>query len=57
MSEQAIGIDLGTTFSLAAHMTPEGPRVIADINGERLVPSVVSFLDDGPKTGRKKIIH
>jgi Fe-S protein assembly chaperone HscA len=47
MSETTIGIDLGTTYSLAAIMTPEGPRVLRDAAGERLIPSVVSFDPDG----------
>jgi Fe-S protein assembly chaperone HscA len=36
-----IGIDLGTTNSLAAWMAPAGPEVIPGEDGERLVPSVV----------------
>ncbi|MGQ0554091.1 MAG: molecular chaperone DnaK [Planctomycetota bacterium] len=42
-----IGIDLGTTNSLAAVMGQNGPRVLPDQNGEVLIPSVVSFLDGG----------
>lgn len=40
MSE-IIGIDLGTTNSLAAYMTADGPRVIPNALGEPLTPSVV----------------
>src|SRR5215831_11558857 len=47
MSEVVIGIDLGTTNSLVAHMTAAGPEVIRDAGGNGLVPSVVSFLPDG----------
>ncbi|MGE5568030.1 MAG: Fe-S protein assembly chaperone HscA [Rhodospirillales bacterium] len=36
-----IGIDLGTTNSLAAVMDLTGPRIIPGADGERLVPSVV----------------
>jgi len=36
-----IGIDLGTTNSLAAVMDLTGPRIIPGPDGERLVPSVV----------------
>jgi len=36
-----IGIDLGTTNSLAAFMDLTGPRIIPDPAGERLTPSVV----------------
>jgi molecular chaperone DnaK (HSP70) len=42
-----IGIDLGTTNSLAAIMGKDGPRVLPDVDGESLIPSVVSFLDGG----------
>ena len=42
-----IGIDLGTTNSLAAIMGKDGPRVLPDKDGEALIPSVVSFLDGG----------
>ncbi len=43
-----IGIDLGTTNSLAAVMGKDGPHVIVDATGNPLVPSVVSYVDDGP---------
>jgi molecular chaperone DnaK len=42
-----IGIDLGTTFSLAAIMGKDGPRVLHRKDGDPLIPSVVSFLDGG----------
>ncbi|MDR1605031.1 MAG: molecular chaperone HscC [Gracilibacteraceae bacterium] len=42
-----IGIDLGTTNSLAAYFTPEGPQIIPNSFGENLTPSVVSVGDDG----------
>ncbi len=42
-----LGIDLGTTFSLAAVMTPTGPKVLRDRDGHALIPSVVSFLQGG----------
>lgn len=38
-----IGIDLGTTNSLAAYYTEDGPRIIPNRLGERLTPSVVSI--------------
>ena len=38
-----IGIDLGTTNSLAAYYTEEGPRIIPNRLGERLTPSAVSI--------------
>ncbi len=39
---EAIGIDLGTTFSVAAIYDGERVQVIADAAGERLLPSVVA---------------
>jgi len=41
-----LGIDLGTTNSLAAVMTPSGPQVLNDDSGRTLVPSVISIGDD-----------
>lgn len=38
-----IGIDLGTTNSLAAYFTEEGPVIIPNRLGKRLTPSVVSI--------------
>ena len=38
-----IGIDLGTTNSLAAYYTEHGPEIIPNRLGERLTPSVVSI--------------
>ncbi|MBP2001503.1 molecular chaperone HscC [Paenibacillus shirakamiensis] len=37
-----IGIDLGTTNSLAAHWTKEGAKLIPNVYGEFLTPSIVS---------------
>ena len=41
-----IGIDLGTTNSLAAYYDNEGPHIIPNRLGERLTPSVVSVDED-----------
>lgn len=38
-----IGIDLGTTNSLAAYFTEEGPKIIPNRLGKNLTPSVVSI--------------
>ncbi len=40
--ENIVGIDLGTTNSLAAIMAPDGPRILTGI-----VPSIVALSDDG----------
>ena len=41
------GIDLGTTNSLIAVWTADGPRLIANALGDTLTPSAVSVADDG----------
>jgi molecular chaperone DnaK (HSP70) len=41
--EHIIGIDLGTTNSLAAFMDLTGPRIVPGADGDKLVPSVVSI--------------
>jgi len=46
-SQVVIGIDLGTTNSLAAIVGPDGPRILCRADGTALIPSVVSFLPDG----------
>lgn len=47
MSSNIVGIDLGTTFSLAARIENGQPVVIRDEQGTALVPSVISFHEDG----------
>ncbi len=42
-----VGIDLGTTNSAVAHLTPDGPQVIPNALGGRLTPSVVGVDDSG----------
>ena len=47
-----VGIDLGTTYSAVAWVTPDGmPAVIPDGTGDTLTPSVVSFAGPGPIVG------
>ncbi len=41
------GLDRGTTNSLVATWTVEGPRLIANALGDTLTPSAVSIADDG----------
>jgi len=47
MTPSVVGIDLGTTYSLAAFMKDGQPTVVRDASGNALVPSVVSFHPDG----------
>ncbi len=43
----SIGIDLGTTNSVAAVATPTGVEFTLDADGRRIHPSVVAFPEDG----------
>ncbi len=53
MAEIIVGIDLGTTNSLVGAMEAGFPILLADSDGERLVPSVVHFPNSGaPIVGR-----
>jgi Fe-S protein assembly chaperone HscA len=42
-----VGIDLGTTFSLAAYVENGRPVAVRDDRGVALIPSAISFHDDG----------
>lgn len=46
-SEMIIGIDLGTSNSVAAYISPDGPQLIPNAFGEFLTPSVVGIDFDG----------
>jgi molecular chaperone DnaK/molecular chaperone HscA len=48
---RVVGIDLGTTNSLVAFLEGDVPVVIPGEDGERLVPSVVAWTDDGVVVG------
>jgi Fe-S protein assembly chaperone HscA len=47
MNPSVVGIDLGTTYSLAAYVQDGRPVVVRDESGNALVPSVISFHPDG----------
>ncbi|MEZ5963750.1 MAG: Fe-S protein assembly chaperone HscA [Planctomycetota bacterium] len=51
-SDVVLGIDLGTTNSLAAVMGRKGPIVLRDADGDAMIPSVVSFADGRVVVGR-----
>lgn len=46
--DHIIGIDLGTTNSVAAYLASDGPRLIPNPLGETLTPSVIA-IDEGGK--------
>ncbi|HEX4224329.1 MAG TPA: Hsp70 family protein [Pseudonocardiaceae bacterium] len=49
---EVIGVDLGTTYSVVAHIAADGnPEVIPDEAGELLVPSTISFANEQPVVG------
>ena len=57
-----IGIDLGTTNSLVACYTPEGPKIIPNRFGKLLTPSVVSIDENneiyvGESAAARKLVH
>ncbi len=53
----AIGIDLGTTNSVAAIATEGKPEILRDEEGDGLVPSVVSYSGTVPVVGREAVIQ
>jgi molecular chaperone DnaK len=48
---RVIGIDLGTTYSAVAVLDGGKPRILADQNGRRTLPSIVSFLPGSVMVG------
>ncbi|MBI2198267.1 MAG: molecular chaperone DnaK [Candidatus Rokubacteria bacterium] len=46
-----VGIDLGTTNSLVAYVAGGVPRVIRDVEGRALLPSIVGYTPDGILVG------
>jgi molecular chaperone DnaK len=52
----AIGIDLGTTYSVVAHLDPQGrPTSILNSHGDLLTPSVVLFDENGVVVGKEAV--
>ncbi|MEK6791632.1 MAG: molecular chaperone DnaK [Deltaproteobacteria bacterium] len=51
---KTVGIDLGTTFSVVAHLNAGRPEVIPGVDGSALVPSVVGILKDGTRVAGRR---
>jgi molecular chaperone DnaK len=52
----AVGIDLGTTYSLVAHVDPQGrPCCLPNAAGDLLTPSVVLFDEGGAVVGKEAV--
>lgn len=50
---KVVGIDLGTTFSVIAHINEHGqPEIIPNLESDRITPSVVLFEDDLVTVGK-----
>jgi molecular chaperone DnaK len=53
----AVGIDLGTTFSVIAYVDAQGrPCSCLNGDGERLTPSVVMFEEEGTVVGKQALL-
>lgn len=54
MTEPAVGIDLGTTFSVVAHLDSDGrPWTILNAEGDLTTPSIVFFDKSGAIVGKE----
>jgi hypothetical protein len=55
--EIAVGIDLGTTYSVVAHLDPHGrPVSIPNAVGEIITPSTVLFDEGAPVVGKEAVL-
>ncbi|HVA50131.1 MAG TPA: Hsp70 family protein [Pirellulales bacterium] len=55
--EHAVGIDLGTTYSVVAYVDHQGrPTSVPNANGDVLTPSVVLFDNEGTVVGREAVL-
>jgi heat shock protein 1/8 len=52
MAKIAVGIDLGTTYSCIAAYVKGKVEVLADFDGNRTMPSVVAFTENGEEVGQ-----
>ena len=57
VAQVALGIDLGTTYSVIAHVDTQGrPWSIPNAVGDILTPSVILFDDGGPIVGKEAVL-
>lgn len=52
---RTVGIDFGTTNSVVAHGPVAATGVLSGVTDERLLPSVVSYTDEGALVGRRAV--
>jgi molecular chaperone DnaK len=56
-SQRAVGIDLGTTYSVIAYVDAQGrPTTVPNSSGEVLTPSVVLFDEGGTIVGKEAVL-
>lgn len=56
MADLPVGVDLGTTFSVVAHLDNEGrPWTVQNAEGDLITPSVVFFDKSGPIVGKEAV--
>lgn len=56
MADLPVGIDLGTTFSVVAHLDNQGrPWTVQNAEGGLITPSVVFFDKSGPVVGKEAV--
>ena len=56
ITEKAVGIDLGTTFSAVAYLDDMGrPQTLVNAEGDKVTPSVVLFDDDDVVVGKEAL--
>ena len=55
MQKKVIGIDLGTTYSLASHVSEKGVEPVADENGTTFMPSAVAFVEGRTLVGEEAL--
>jgi molecular chaperone DnaK (HSP70) len=52
MEKAVVGIDLGTTYSCIAAYVDGKVEVLADYDGNKTMPSIVAFTENGEEIGK-----